>query len=188
LRDLLTFASDSWLSTDLIVRECLFDPALPLPLTAEGNPGDRQYRDLPVNMFTDGSRNGRRYALGALKVLYWRECVAWRQYSRQAIDWRWVGAGARGRTLSDWKGRVVPTGSRGDPYIDEAATRDRANAHQYRALARLEEYQRRRQAWIEEHYPEAAEAFRLRQQRTRAQKDARAREIEREARRWRKEA
>ena len=116
-------------------------------------------------MFDDVTRHGRCYALGALKVLYWREKIAWRNYSAQAIEWRWVAQEGRGRTILDWPGVELPGGRVIDPYTDEAAyeaVERRLEARRSGALAREWAYEADRQKWIDTHYPAAAAAYRRR--------------------------
>jgi hypothetical protein len=182
LRELLVFLSSDWLSTDFIVRQCGFDPTLP-PQVVEELLYQRTYAGLPVNVFSDASKNGRRYALGALKVLFWREQVAWRQYSRQAIEWQWIGEGGLERPFEDWRGRATLYRRLPDPYIDEVAC-DRADAREQRAAQRMNHFARKRHEWIEEHNPEAAAQYRFRQAQRLARLEARRRAVEREARHW----
>ena len=164
--ELLRFASASWFSTDFVVRECGFDPnLLDEPSDPEQPLEPAWQRGLPVNMFDDVTRHGRRYALGALKVLYWREKIAWRNYSTQAIEWRWLAQDGCGRTIRDWPGVEVPGGRVLDPYIDgaahEAASR-RLEARRDGAFLRERAYEDTYQKWIDTHHPAAAAAYRRR--------------------------
>jgi hypothetical protein len=98
LRDLLRNSSESWISTDYLIRNADFDPHLREPGRGEPLSTDR---DLPANYFHDTGKSARKYVLGALKCLYWRESVAWRLYSSQAVSWRWIATGGKSRPLSD---------------------------------------------------------------------------------------
>ena len=152
LHKLLRSASNEPLPTDYLVLRCGFDPGLQLR---------RSFRGMPVTAFSDVSKNGRRYALGALKVLHWRGKVAWSHYSSQAIEWCWVGPGALGHRRESWPSFGVEYRREPDPILNPEGY-ERLQARQARTDDRERAHEQAWQAWIDENHPEQAAAYRYR--------------------------
>lgn len=150
-------STGGWSSTDVLTRRSGFGPCPP-----DASDADAPRKDgLPAHMFCDWGKNGRRYVLGALKALYWLECVAWRHYSRQAIEWRWLGDRpppaeySHSRILEALGADLRPHDS---PYLNPRFVSD--DSRHEAAEARRDAFEGARQAWIETHHPQAAADYR----------------------------
>lgn len=146
LRDVLAQPRTPVCSTDFLLRRAGFDPEL--VGGKEVGVRSRRERGLPVNFFHDGGKSARKYVLGALKALYWLELVAWRNYTRQAIEWRWIGDPRAG----------IP-----DVLLDQS-DRSRREARNERAEHLWFAYQSSFQNWVDERFPSKAAAFLYRQE------------------------
>ena len=105
-----------------------------------------------MNFFRDRGKSARKYILGQSKALYWLECVGWRNYTSQAVEWRWI---------QPVKERVAPP-PLGQPsaFVDLYLTDDSRPSRRERIDARaaelLVEFAAEAQQWIRENYPYAA--------------------------------
>jgi hypothetical protein len=182
LHKLLRSASNEWLPTDYLVLRCGFDPDLSLGQ-------DEMYRTLPalrgmpVTAFSDVSKNGRRYALGALKALHVRETVEWGHYSSQAIVWRWVGPGALGHRRESWPMLHFEYHREPDSILNPRGYewhRARQGGVDKRKLAHTRAWQ----AWIEENHPAEATAYELRKYQKERELKRQSEQDQKEARSW----
>ena len=155
---LLSASTNSWFATDFLVRTAGFDPDLP---TREDSPAvfDRRLSSLPAAFFHDVGKSGRKYVLGASKTLFWLEFTAWRQYSCQAVEWRWAGP-----PLTLPKSIVQRQAARPseDAYLSDAPRLPRDERMRARGLERLVEHLEKRQVWIDDNDPDAAAAYKHR--------------------------
>lgn len=182
LRQLLVNASDTWISTDYLLRTATFDSDLRSGPRDDDFGGPWRFSDLPVNFFVDSGKSGRKYLLGALKALYWRELVAWRLYSSQAVTWRWIGPAGKQRGLDHiirWDPSLRPD----DPYLTDGPT-NRGERIDEKARDRAMEHEKRFQRWIEEHFPEAAQRYKDTQRTREFEREKRRRAEQREAATW----
>jgi hypothetical protein len=173
LRELLRSRTDRWHSTDWLVVEADFDPDLELRSAADSERRRGLTHDLPVNFFRDHGKSARKYLLGGLKALYWLECLAWRNHTRQAVEWRWV------QPVKEKV--VVPLVSQrrrsADPYLVQDPPPDRWVRLTEGAAKRRDTFQEEAKRWIRDSYPEAAQRYEDEQLR-RAEDVAKRREAE----------
>lgn len=144
----LLHSSGGWISTDRLIVDAGFDADL---LTVARRPARRRDQDLPLTYLADQGKSARKYVLGALKALFWLERIAWRNYSRQAIEWRWVGSVQQSRDRP-----VVEQKRVSDPYLLQEDQGSREERLRERVLEREIEHEDRRQRWIETHHPKKA--------------------------------
>lgn len=183
LREILARASASWIATDYLLRSATYDADL-LGGGRRDTARPMRFSDLPVNFFADNGKSARKYLLGALKTLYWRECVAWRLHTSQAVTWRWIGPGGKDRTI-DYVTRWDPYIHPDDPYLTDSSE-NRAERMKRQALDRALDHDEKLQAWIEEHFPEAAQRYKDAQRQRELARETRRRDEQREAARWRR--
>lgn len=180
LRDLLRSGSARWHSTDWLLVEAGFDADLDLGLAIDEPSRTRLMGGLPMNFFRDRGKSARKYILGALKALYWLECVGWRNYTSQAVEWRWI---------QPVKERVAPP-PLGQPsaFVDPYLTDDSRPSRQERIDARAAELQVEfagvAQQWIRENYPYAAQQWEETQSRRIRELQGRRQAELREAEAW----
>jgi hypothetical protein len=180
LRALLRSRTDRWHSTDWLLVAADFDPDLELRWADESERRRGLTHGLPVNFFRDHGKSARKYLLGALKVLYWLECLAWRNHTPQAVEWRWV------QPVKEKV--VVPPVSQqprsADPYLIDDPPPSRRERLTARAAERQLTFQGEAQRWIRDNYPEAAQRYED-EHRRRAEDVAKRRQAElREAAYW----
>jgi hypothetical protein len=149
LRDLLRSGSARWHSTDWLLVEAGFDEDLDLGQAIDATSRTGLIGDLPVNFFRDRGKSARKYILGALKALYWLECVGWRNYTSQAVEWRWI---------QPVRERVAPPPlGRPSAFVDAYLTDDSLSSRRERIDARAAEltveFAGEAQQWIRENHP-----------------------------------
>jgi hypothetical protein len=180
LRDLLRSGSERWHSTDWLLVEAGFDEDLNLGQAIDETRRTGLMDGLPVNFFRDRGKSGRKYILGALKALYWLESVGWRNYTAQAVEWRWI---------QPVKERVAPP-PLGQPsaFVDRYLTDDSRPSRQERIDARAAEleveFAGEAQQWIRENYPHAAHQWEEEQSRRIRERQRRRQAELREAATW----
>ena len=180
LRDLLRSRNERWHSTDWLLIEAGLDPDLDLLNAEQSERGGGLWAGLPVNFFLDRGKSARKYVLGALKALYWLECVSWRNYTSQAIEWRWI----QPVTEKVVVGRIrLPTTS-ADPYLLDGPAVSRWDRLTARAVEYREKFQEQEQQWIRDHYPKLAQQFEDRRRAQQESEEARRRSEHREAANW----
>lgn len=180
LRDLLRSGSARWHSTDWLLVEAGFDADLDLGLGIDEPSRTGLMGGLPMNFFRDRGKSARKYILGALKALYWLECVGWRNYTSQAVEWRWI---------QPVRERVAPP-PLGQPsaFVDLYLTDGSRPSRQERIDARVAEltlaFAEEAQQWIRNNHPYAAQQWEETQSR-RTREHQRRRQVElREAEAW----
>ena len=149
--------------------------------TLNAEPDGRRWSDLPSAFFYDYGKSARKYVLGALKAYYWLEQVAWRNHTRQAIEWRWV-APVEGAVRVPLVAEIPYV----DPYLTEDPSLSRATRIAQAAETRREAFEQETQLWIDHHYPEAAKRYRFERKRRESEREQKRKADAREARRWEK--
>jgi hypothetical protein len=180
LRDLLRSGSARWHSTDWLLVEAGFDEDLNLGQAIDETSRTGLMGDLPVNFFRDRGKSARKFILGALKALYWLECVGWRNYTSQAVEWRWI---------QPVRERVTPPPlGRPSAFVDRYLTDDSRPSRQERIDARAAElkleFAGEAQQWIRENYPHAAQQWEEMQSRRMRELQRRRQAELREAEAW----
>jgi hypothetical protein len=181
LRELLRGSTARWHATDWLVREAGFDRSLDYRIREDlVGRRPRIQRGLPENFFVDNGKSARKYVLGALKVLYWMESVAWRNHTRQAVEWKWIApvTGGVGVPL------LILPAPKGDPYLEENVPQDRLVRVWEAAFQRELEFEEKSQRWIAEHYPAEAAAFQLKRHQRERERAQASKQKRREAKRW----
>jgi hypothetical protein len=176
LRELMRRDARAWHSTDSLMINAGFDPDLVETVVER----PRGQWDLPTMFFGDYGKSARKYVLGALKAYYWLECVAWRNHTRQAIDWTWIAPIEGIVKVPAMRERVRYA----DPYLSEKLVPDRSQRLVKRAAEREEAFRKETQQWLESHHPEKAQRYRDEQRRRALERDRKRRHEEREAREW----
>jgi len=167
LHEILRAGADRWHSTDWLVIGAGFDLDLDVAEWDDVQVGST--RGLPVNFFLDSGKSGRKYVLGALKALYWLELVAWRNHTRQAIEWRWVAPVDEVVRIPPMPAKPGPL----DPYLHDDPGPIRADRVRQRGAQRVERYELQRLAWIDTNHPYKAARFRQEQERRLRERRAR---------------
>jgi hypothetical protein len=180
LRELLRANRKRWHATDWLVIQASFDPDLDVGRSRSLGGVPRLYDGLPVNVFRDDGKNARKYVLGALKALYWLECVAWRHYTRQAVEWRWVAPVSSVVRVPVRQERPI----KHDPYLVDIPPPSRHERVCSRADDLAIAFEEKRQRWIKENHPDKAANYAAKQNQRQRDREAKRKADLREAKKW----